>query len=84
MMTRKMRVTMEVDVSDLPMAELRENAKLGGCKVSDLPRVADVNPGEVANCLADSFEHNEELFAGSDMHIQVKSAKVVAVDWIAA
>lgn len=84
MITRKMRVTLEVEVSDLPMAELRENAKLAGCKVSDLVRAADVKTSDVAHSLASSFEHNEELFAGSDMHIQVKGAKVVSAAWIAA
>lgn len=80
-MKKTINVTMEVDVSDLSAKDLRENAKLCECKISDLPVVADLTPGTIADCVVGSLEVNEELFAGSHMYIRVTGARVIAASY---
>lgn len=75
---KTVKVTLEIDVADLSMDELRENAALGECKVSELPRVRDLCAFDIADQLAGIFTlDNPELFAGSDMHIRATGARVV-------
>lgn len=81
-MKKTVRVTMDIDVSDLSQAQLRENAELGECKVSDLPTIKDLNPGDIADQFVSAVELSEETFAGSDMHIKVTGAKLVSADYI--
>lgn len=81
MATKILTVTMEIEISDLSERERAENAD----QFDDddtMPGIEDVEPFEVADCIAGSFEiHSDEIFAGSNMFIKAGTGRVVSSDW---
>lgn len=72
---------MDIVIEDLPKDELRENAVLVGCKVSELPRLRDVEPYQLAELFLPR-DDDAETFAGSDIYCRVAGASLIDFDWV--
>ena len=82
MAKRKMLITLEIDVADVPRKEKTEDARMCGCKVSELPGLSDLVPFDVAEMIAcDIVGNSDELFAGTDSFCRIIKAKPIAYKW---
>jgi hypothetical protein len=83
---RKLQVTLEIDVADLPKEQRKELAREQECKASDLPSLKDTEAGEVASVLEGIGMEgiSEELFAGSDVYVRFTDARIVNAAWATA
>jgi hypothetical protein len=85
MAQKTMLVTLEVTVADLTREQRREAAQDGGCKVSELPRLVDTSPGELAEMIetvCGDPELQVEMFAGTDTFVRFTGAKVKSAAWL--
>jgi hypothetical protein len=80
-MKKTLLVTFEIEVTDLPEAELKAEAKLVGCDVEDFTTLEDADSLEVAECMTSVLEESDDMFAGSGLYIQVTTGKVVQATW---
>lgn len=74
-MKRKIRMTLDVEIEDLPKAERRQAALDADCREGELPRVEDISPSELAELIAGSLPINEEMFGGSEMYCKITKAR---------
>lgn len=82
---KKLQVTLEIYVDDLPKEQRAELAREQECKPRDLPSLKDTPASEVASALEGlSIEGiSAELFAGSDIYVRIIDARVVKAAWAA-
>lgn len=80
---KKLQVTLEIDVADLPKKQRAELAREQECKPRDLPSLKDTPADEVARALEGiSMEGiSAELFAGSDIYVQITDARILKAAW---
>ena len=75
----KMLVTLEVEFSDMSEIDREISAEDMGIPISELPKLADYEPYQLANLFNDFLAEKEVkimLFEGTDIYVNLESAIV--------
>lgn len=80
-MKKHLLITIEVEVSDLTKAEKADLEEGAMCSADEMPGVADCEPSDVGNAIAESLPINEELFAGTGLYIRLQNSRLISAQW---
>lgn len=75
-------ITLRVVLSEMPKDMRKRYAKDAECSVKNLPCLADINIGDLADAIVGRLPDDEELFAGTDLFAVLDSAVVVSSGWL--
>jgi len=82
-MPKTMRVTMEIDVDDLPPDQRAEAVEMAMQEPpEELPSLADYSAEDIAEVLDNINEDTgAELFAGTDIYVRILECRVTDAVW---
>ena len=83
-MARKIILTLEVEIDDLPDEEREDCADIEDISVDELPLLKDYELHELAQPIGgDLSERNEEIWSGTGVFVRITGSKILDVKEVA-